>query len=734
MRLHPLFLVSLVVLPAACNPPDSSSQDDDDAQQVTSSSSAAMASSSGTATSHGGSASTAAPPSSSGVATSSTSRASSTVPPSSSGATSATSSSAPRSSSAGNATSTQASSHAPASSSSTSYAPGTTLVTYLGNAGADRLKAVVRLSNGSFLLGGQAANLDWVPGDVPRAQLDATGLDSTSTGHVAFLLHVDANLASILHVVHFPADTVRDVRRIRTTEVPGQPTGDIFISGSRDVSDYNQDGYYLAKLNGNFVNGAPTGVVWAVNVVCKPRQAGGYSGESAFKVIQPWDVGPDGRVILGRGAEYDFGWAQMERLGVDGVPEVVEHWTAHWSANGEWDGTPASSHPNNTTDPVLRSGLVLKAGRRGSLRSATQADFDVLLSDGNGHDTRKGRYPDDYYFSGPCPLSGGSCPGGPGYTGYKTSDKPTQRLGGIVVDRRNGNFYFGYSTQSVLPGGNPDFEPAVVAMDAEGRLLWWNRLYEETSANSSPDQYVDGVAIDYANNELVVLARTHGNNTYNFWKGNDLAASPGAHGFQNQFTGSSGNIHISWLGKFSLGAGNVLHSSYVAEYANTTGGLGPEHPDPNLDGWPNPNGGWPNVNTTRCSPDLSVDNSGNVYVACTGRRTITTQHAHQKMVKFADGNSCWNSFLRVYTEDLSTLIYSTLVVGEWDPVTEAGGGNTEMVGVAPIPDGVVGVGFHTADDTGVAEGQPIPVIGVPAWGGAQPQGESGILVRLPFQP
>ncbi|MBK7084986.1 MAG: hypothetical protein IPH53_10085 [Flavobacteriales bacterium] len=121
--------------------------------------------------------------------------------------------------------------------------------------------------------------------------------------------------------------------------------------------------------------------------------------------------------------------------------------------------------------------------------------------------------------------------------------------------------YIGFNTKSVLPGGEPDFEPAVMAMDADGALLWWSRLYHEVTpggdtVNSSPDQYIDALAIDYsqppASGMLVVNARCHGNNVENLWEGSSIAANPGASGFQNQFTGTNGNIHISWLGKLKL--------------------------------------------------------------------------------------------------------------------------------------------------------------------------------------
>jgi hypothetical protein len=451
-------------------------------------------------------------------------------------------------------------------------------------------------------------------------------------------------------------------------------------------------------------------------------------------------VGGDGRVVYGEGAEYDFKWAQIQRLSPDGQPEVVENFTAHWSDAGEWDGTPASSYPGGA--PLVRSAIVMKAGRRGSLRSATQADFDALLPDGNGRTDRKGSYPDDYYFSGPCSLTSDACAGGPGYTGYKTSDKPTQRVGSIAVDRASGDFFIGYSTQSVLPDGNPDFEPAVAAIDKTGKLKWWSRLYHERiekdgggfTETSTPDQYVDFLAVDYATKALVVLARAHGNNVINFWSGDKVAKSPGAASFHNQFTGTSGNIHISWIGKLALSDGSLEAASWNAEFAEGAAGLGAPYDDPNLDGWPSHNAGWPDLNTTRAQ-SMAVDAEGRVYVVATGRRSVTTKTAYQKMPKPSEGKSGWNDYARVFAPDLSTLVYSSILRGPWDPAMDGGDGNVSLLGVEPVKGGVIAVGLHKLDeDTGAPAGVPIPTASVPGWCGSEPLGESAILAHLLFQP
>lgn len=503
------------------------------------------------------------------------------------------------------------------------------------------------------------------------------------------------------------------------------------MSGERETGSAATGGYFIGRLDANFVTGVPTAFTWVFNV----------TAEGDHRSLQPWDVGGDGKVVYGMGAPYDPDWAAIHRLDAAGAQEVVEHWHAHWGDAGEWNGTPASSYTG--TLPLRHSGVVLKASRKGSLRSPTATDFDLLQSDENGNPGRKGRFPDDYYFSGHCPLaSGTTCPGGPGYTGYRIPGPETQRLGGIAIDRRSNHIYFGYSTKSRLPDGNPDFEPAVVAMRADGSLKWWARLYRETAQNSTPDQYVDGLAIDYAGNQLVVLARAHGNNVDNFWSGNTLAAAPGRNGFQNRFTGTNGNIHISWLGKYALDTLRVEAATWVAEYVEGNTNFGAAFTDPLLAGWPNPNAGWPNVNTTRNCGELVVRSDGVVLLACQGRRSITTSNAHQQMPTPSSGlTGTWNHFVRAYDARLGSVLYSSLLTGAWNTATGAGGDNTQVFGLAAAPGAIIAVGMHRSCDgstsgtcagLGAALARPnaVPTTGVPGWGSSVPSGESALVARL----
>lgn len=595
-------------------------------------------------------------------------------------------------------------------------------VFYLDTAGDSRFHDAHALSDGTWLLAGEAADLNWLPPGTPRVALDLAGIASSAPGRVGFLLHASADLSQVRAVAHFPAGSVRSVARIRSTGVPGTATGALFVSGHRD--GVAGDGYYLARLDRNFVQGLPTSLVWGRNVDTR----GNGSGSNSHKDLQPWDVGSDGKVVFAEGAAFATTWAAIHRLDETGEREVVEHWRAHWTPqSGEWRGTPASSAPG-TLD---YSGIVMKSRRIGQLRSADAFEHAWTTVDENGNPGRQGRWPDDYYFQQHCGYAACSI-AQPGYTGYRVGANDTQRVGAIVVDRRDNSLYFGYSTQSTLPGGNPDFEPAVVAMDADGRQRWWARLYRETTANSSPDQYVDGLAIDYAASELVVLARAHGNNVVNFWSGNAITASPGANGYQNRFTGTNGNIHLSWLGKYALGDGALQHATWIGEFNEGVAGGAP-HTDPLMGGWPDPNAGWPNLNTTRCRNAVSVFADGAVLVTCTGRRTATTTNAFQRMPLPGQQVSAWNEFVRVYRPDLSGLRYSSLLTGEWNRSNGSGGDNTTIATAVAGRNRLLALGHHRKNGTtGLPLGFAVPTYAVPAWGRATPAGETGLVALLPI--
>lgn len=603
----------------------------------------------------------------------------------------------------------------------------TNIVTYAGNGGKETFYDILQISDGTFLVCGYAEDLNWIGSGVPDVQLTWSGTipNSLGTNKFGFILHLSSDLQTILQIVHFPQGAVEDIRFMKTNTLPYTPTGDLYISCNTADSDANNGGYILAKLDHNFINGIPSALEW-MNVVW---------AKSGPKDYHPWDVTSDGRVFYITGEAYGYDWSAIYCLDQTGHRAVVNNWRTHWLKNGsEWKGTPASSNPNGGIDSVNFSGIVLKIWGRCDLRSWTANEYTTTMSDGNGG-TRMGRWPLDVLFDGPCDPANPTA-NSPGYTGYSAAACcPVYGGESICIDKRKNNVYIGMNFKSVASTGSPDFEPAVIAMDSSGMLRWWSRMYHEITPagdtmESIPDQYIDALAFDYTNNKLVVGARCHGNNTENFWEGNTVNSDPAAFGFQNNFTGTNGNIHITWLGKLRADDGVLTNSTYMAEYAEGTGALGTPHTDPNLDGWPDPNTGWPDVNTTRLSRNaMKVTSNGDVGVLAVGRRTITTANAYQKMVKPANGGlSCWNSFVRVYDAQFHAPKYSSLVVGVWDTLTQAGGGNTELFGMYKTSRGVVCVGRQVADTNGVPSGNNLPVINVTTWGNATPQNESAILV------
>ncbi len=603
----------------------------------------------------------------------------------------------------------------------------TNLVTYAGGSGNEVFNDVVQISNGDVLVIGVADDLDWLPNGTPVITLTNPGItNDLGTGRTPFILRLGSELQNILGVHALAPGAAEDFRFIKSTNVPGTVTGDLYISGTTE--DSNTGGYFIGKLDNNFVNGAPTGFLWVNNVKCA---AGEYP-----KIHQPWDVGSDGHVVYAYGDSHSYNWSAFYRMDAAGVDEVVPHWRIHWPVGGgsefRGDGT---TYPGGLNG-LAYSAIVLKRdASRCELRSPTATAYNAWSPDGNGG-TRKGTWPLDILYNSAClPGGTGNTTDGPGYTGYSGPATFTHGPQSVCIDRRTNAMYIGFNTKSVLPGGEPDFEPAVMAMDADGALQWWSRLYHEVTpqgdtVNSSPDQYIDALAVDYSqppsSGMLVVNARCHGNNVENLWEGNNIAANPGANGFQNQFTGNQGNIHISWLGKLKLTDGTLMHSTYVAEYAEGTGGLGAPHPDPNLAGWPDPNGGWPNVNTTYLGKNmLKVTSSGRVVVLGQGRRTITTANAFQKMVLPLNGGlSCWNNFVREYENDLSLPLYSSLLVGQWDTLTQQGGDNVKLYGVFKNANSLLVVGKHTGS------GNAMPTANVPAWGTNAFNGESAVLARF----
>ena len=169
-----------------------------------------------------------------------------------------------------------------------SFAHAQNRVTYAGGSGNETFYDVTQLTDGTFLVAGSASDLSWIGPSVPKTVLSAGSIkNGTGTNVFGFILQLNANLSSVIRVVHFPQGAVEDIKFMKFTSRVGEATGDLFISGTTSDTKANNGGYFVAKLNNNFVNGTPTSLVWS-----RPIWA-----EGEIQTAQPWDVGSNGKEI-----------------------------------------------------------------------------------------------------------------------------------------------------------------------------------------------------------------------------------------------------------------------------------------------------------------------------------------------------------------------------------------------------------------------------------------------------
>ncbi|MCC5839866.1 MAG: PKD domain-containing protein [Opitutales bacterium] len=619
------------------------------------------------------------------------------------------------------------------------------IVHYAGGGANTRFHDVRELSDGTLLVLGITNNLDWIDASVPRTELVPNGLPNANSARTAFLLRISGDAGSILEVAHLPHGSVINLRWMRSTEIPGEPTGTLYVSGQIP------GGYFIAPLNNNFVDGRPTGFAWTYAV----------SAANGHEIEQLWDVGNDGRVVFAEGGEWSATVGFLDPTGARTSLPALR--ASHW-VNGSYVRGIGAEFPD-----AVHSAIRLPTDNQ----SWTDEELFAITPDGNGG-IRQGTWPIDIMIrfsfdtGEPVRVINGTAYG---YNGYRAEGR--HWIGAISVDRRNNHFYFGYNIKSILAPGsghgeNPDFEPAVIGYDAEGNMKWWNRLYREaadttgdglidTTWRSEPDQYIDGMDIDYSiplseGGNVVVVARCHGNNVSNFWAGNAIAARPGASGFQNRFTGTEGNIHISYIARLQADQGDLLAATYVAGFfRRIISGKGQwptqPYPEPIHDGWPNHNAGWPDLTTTGVTKNSArVGPDGRVYMVGVGPRMVTTSNAHQKLPRrlghnnpvLNEGTSPWSNWVRAYEPNLDALAYSSALMGTWtypdgnidaEPV---GASNTVLQGVWPISGGLLVVGQHSNGAGTSASGNNIPTANVPAWGEESYNGITAVFGLMPF--
>ncbi len=608
------------------------------------------------------------------------------------------------------------------------------MVFYVGGEGDQTFHDVQALSDGTFLISGSCTNLDWLPDGAKKIELAGPKPNSEATDRYPILLQVSSDLSSVLAVAYMPKGSAETLTYIRTTEVPGKPTGDLYFSGDRKGTD--RPGYFIAKLDGNFVDKMPSKLLWVVDA----------RAVRSLEKFTPWDVGGDGKVVYADGESYGYSWLAVYRLTPDGKQDIVPNWRTHWGEDSDGKGFEKFGELGESVpDTITHSGIVLKTWGRGDFRSWSKEDFLLKTSDGNGG-VKQGKWPFDAMFDGyfdpETKKSVRINEDKKGYYGYRWTGVPCAHVGAIAIDRRNNHMYIGGNNRSRLPDGNPDFEPWLVAMDQTGKLKWWQRLYSEEKGVSTPDQYVDAIAIDYSKPvdeaSLVVAARAHGNNVNNYWNGDSVQHkdNPGF-GFQNGFTGTHGNMHFSWLGRLSLDKGTLLNASYFAEYAEGAKHGKSRFNHPLLRDWPDFKSAWADLNSTRVKVgSLEMDQFGNPHVLALGRRVITTSNAYQQMpspTKEPGSIGVWSDFVRTYEPDLTWPKYSSILTGVWDTQTGKDGSKVVLTGLTPTKDGVLVVGYAPVDkDSGLPQGQNMPLHKQPNWGTNKRQGSMAVVALLHF--
>jgi len=191
---------------------------------------------------------------------------------------------------------------------------------------------IIEIPGGKYLVLGSDTTLSWYAGSKIQLTVPTQGFqseNSTTAGHnkIAFIMVMDTtmdNSSSIEKIFYLPAGTVENFKFIKHTKQPLDVSGniqigDVFLSGDR-ASSINP-GYFIAKLNNNFVNGDPTGFIWVYNVWAPL--------DNALGVAHPWDVGGTGKVVFATGKGFSGSDALAKRLKPDGTLDIVKNWLRH---------------------------------------------------------------------------------------------------------------------------------------------------------------------------------------------------------------------------------------------------------------------------------------------------------------------------------------------------------------------------------------------------------------------
>ena len=519
----------------------------------------------------------------------------------------------------------------------------------------------------------------------------------------------------------FCPSIVETIDNIKTNSFSS--SDNIYISGRID------GGYYIAKLNDNFTDNIPTGTEWEYRVSIN---------NDAYE--QLWDVGRDEKIVFVAQDMPSSNLPQQEnilevfRLNSDGLLDIVPNWRYHYGIEnnsgriieGAW--TPYTS---NKEVSVYASSIRLAADLSGSLRSWTQMEYNSSIDDENGNFNSKKPWPMDLFFQ----------------SEFNVNDKPASMaqsanlkiapdmrfdIGGISIDKRSNHIYIGGNVNTYDMSSNRGEIPFIIAYDENGNKKWWDRLYQENTTNHNLTQTIIDLNIDYSSNSLLVLATQRGSGANNLWEGNSVSTNSLNSGSSIHNSPTGGSIAtLGWIGKLSLPDGKLLYSTFFGGY---TDGLTITSPysDPSLDGWQNHNIDNPELSNISQDSKISSAPSGNIAILTNGYRFITTSNAYQKQLKPSEGTSSRGVHVRVYNPDLTNIIYSSLLTGEWNTATGNGGDNTSIDDLEFFNGGVILVGYQQGLD-GINIGNSIPTSSIPSWGDGTNEGQEAILAKLTFQ-
>ncbi|MCH8475336.1 MAG: hypothetical protein LAT55_08930 [Opitutales bacterium] len=228
----------------------------------------------------------------------------------------------------------------------------------------------------------------------------------------------------------------------------------------------------------------------------------------------------------------------------------------------------------------------------------------------------------------------------------------------MIIDLQ-GNIILGGTVPHNMP--MPGFDPFLASYSPDGELRWGNILLD--GFLSEPDQKNQAIAIDPRNGDILVSFRQHGNNVHSMILHPD--------GFLNRYTGTEGDIMITWIGRIDADSGELRNSTYL--YSRM-----PRNYD----------SGWPDLSNYFMygNGNLAVDNDGFVYVSGMSRNVSPTTRNGFIPHSRRDG---FMPVLHVLTPDLSQLSYGTYL-------SETDGRTLHTI---PFPDGTI-FNYGTIGDSG----------------------------------